>query len=132
MCLDVHIFPTHAVLPDAGLLINFMHHYWPSLLKIDGFLQEFITPIVKVAKGKNFDGQAFDYRSAVLAEYVDLPMRFCRTVLLLNIRFCNNSAIWRLQSSLLASRQLITCFDSPHAGSHLNLIQSGHTSRGSN
>lgn len=36
----------------AGLLINFVHHYWPSLLKIDGFLQEFITPIVKVSKGK--------------------------------------------------------------------------------
>ncbi|CAM9564540.1 unnamed protein product, partial [Sphacelaria rigidula] len=36
-----------------GLLINFMHHYWPSLLKIDGFLQEFITPIVKVAKGRS-------------------------------------------------------------------------------
>lgn len=35
-----------------GLLINFVHHYWPSLLKIDGFLQEFITPIVKVAKGE--------------------------------------------------------------------------------
>ncbi|CAB1111878.1 unnamed protein product [Ectocarpus sp. CCAP 1310/34] len=36
-----------------GLLINFVHHYWPSLLKIDGFLQEFITPIVKVSKGRN-------------------------------------------------------------------------------
>ncbi|CAM9132193.1 unnamed protein product [Discosporangium mesarthrocarpum] len=34
-----------------GLLINFIHHYWPSLLKIHGFLQEFITPIVKVNKG---------------------------------------------------------------------------------
>lgn len=22
-----------------GLLINFIHHFWPSLLKIDGFLQ---------------------------------------------------------------------------------------------
>lgn len=29
------------------------HHYWPSLMKIDGFLQEFITPIVKATKGKN-------------------------------------------------------------------------------
>eukprot|EP00752_Nemacystus_decipiens_P012396 g10983.t1 len=36
-----------------GLLINFVHHYWPSLLKIDGFLQEFITPIVKVSKGRS-------------------------------------------------------------------------------
>ena len=31
-----------------GLLINFLHHYWPSLLQIPGFLKEFITPIIKV------------------------------------------------------------------------------------
>ena len=31
-----------------GLIINFIHHFWPSLLKIEGFLQQFITPIVKV------------------------------------------------------------------------------------
>lgn len=31
-----------------GLLINFIHHFWPSLLKINGFLKEFITPIIKV------------------------------------------------------------------------------------
>ena len=30
-----------------GLLINFIHHNWPSLLKLP-FLEEFITPIVKV------------------------------------------------------------------------------------
>lgn len=30
-----------------GLLINFFHHNWPSLLK-HTFLEEFITPIVKV------------------------------------------------------------------------------------
>ncbi|CAM9234820.1 unnamed protein product [Ectocarpus fasciculatus] len=35
-----------------GLLINFLHHFWPSLLQIDGFLQQFITPIVKCTKGK--------------------------------------------------------------------------------
>lgn len=34
-----------------GLLINFLECSFPSLLKIDGFLQEFITPIVKVWKG---------------------------------------------------------------------------------
>lgn len=34
-----------------GLLINFLHHFWPSLLRIDGFLQQFITPIVKCTKG---------------------------------------------------------------------------------
>ncbi|KAF5752648.1 DNA topoisomerase 2-like isoform X1 [Tripterygium wilfordii] len=30
-----------------GLLINFIHSFWPSLLKIPSFLVEFITPIVK-------------------------------------------------------------------------------------
>jgi len=35
-----------------GLIINFIHNFWPSLLDIDGFLQQFITPIVKVTKGK--------------------------------------------------------------------------------
>uniref|UniRef100_A0A8C9ST43 DNA topoisomerase 2 n=1 Tax=Scleropages formosus TaxID=113540 RepID=A0A8C9ST43_SCLFO len=34
-----------------GLLINFFHHNWPSLLK-HAFLEEFITPIVKVTKNK--------------------------------------------------------------------------------
>ncbi|RWS16275.1 DNA topoisomerase 2-beta-like protein [Dinothrombium tinctorium] len=33
-----------------GLLINFIHHNWPDLLKLP-FLEEFITPIVKVKKG---------------------------------------------------------------------------------
>ncbi|KAF2465458.1 type II DNA topoisomerase [Lindgomyces ingoldianus] len=34
-----------------GLLINFLQCQFPSLLKIEGFLLEFITPIVKVWKG---------------------------------------------------------------------------------
>lgn len=35
-----------------GLVINFLHHFWPSLLSLPGFLREFITPIVKAVKGK--------------------------------------------------------------------------------
>jgi len=35
-----------------GLVINFVHHFWPSLLDVPGFLQQFITPIVKATKGK--------------------------------------------------------------------------------
>lgn len=31
-----------------GLLINFIHCYWPSLLRHHSFLCEFVTPIVKV------------------------------------------------------------------------------------
>lgn len=33
-------------------MINFIHHFWPSLLKIPGFLKEFVTPIIKVRHGK--------------------------------------------------------------------------------
>lgn len=36
-----------------GLLINMIQHWWPSLFKLDGFLKEFITPIVKVSKGQH-------------------------------------------------------------------------------
>ncbi len=35
-----------------GLIINFIHFFWPSLLKIPGFLLEFITPIVRAKKDK--------------------------------------------------------------------------------
>uniref|UniRef100_A0AAY4DL71 DNA topoisomerase 2 n=1 Tax=Denticeps clupeoides TaxID=299321 RepID=A0AAY4DL71_9TELE len=34
-----------------GLLINFIHHNWPSLLR-HNFLEEFITPIIKVSNKK--------------------------------------------------------------------------------
>lgn len=33
-----------------GLLINMLHMFWPSLLKIDGFIQSMATPIIKVFK----------------------------------------------------------------------------------
>ena len=33
-----------------GLLINMFHTFWPSLLKIDGFIQSMATPIVKIYK----------------------------------------------------------------------------------
>ena len=32
-----------------GLIMNFLHHFYPSLLHVPGFLLEFITPIVKVS-----------------------------------------------------------------------------------
>lgn len=35
-----------------GLIINWLDHFFPSLLNVPGFLVEFITPIVKVTKGK--------------------------------------------------------------------------------
>jgi len=33
-----------------GLVINFIHHWFPGLLKQPGFLKEFVTPIVKATK----------------------------------------------------------------------------------
>jgi len=36
-----------------GLIINFLHCYWPSLLKANDYLREFVTPIVKVTKAKS-------------------------------------------------------------------------------
>ncbi|XP_047341634.1 DNA topoisomerase 2 [Impatiens glandulifera] len=36
-----------------GLLINFIHNFWPSLLKVPSFLIEFITPILKATFNKN-------------------------------------------------------------------------------
>ena len=35
-----------------GLLLNFVHYFWPSLLKIPNFITSLITPIVKASKGK--------------------------------------------------------------------------------
>ena len=34
-----------------GLIINFIHKFWPSLLRLPGFLQVFVTPIIKASKG---------------------------------------------------------------------------------
>ena len=34
-----------------GLIINFIHTFWPSLIKINGFMRQFITPILKATKG---------------------------------------------------------------------------------
>ncbi|KAL1223306.1 DNA topoisomerase 2 [Cardamine amara subsp. amara] len=41
-----------------GLLINFIHSFWPTLLKVPSFLVEFITPIVK-AKHKTQGNLSF-------------------------------------------------------------------------
>jgi DNA topoisomerase-2 len=35
-----------------GLVINFVHSFWPSLFQIEGFLKQFITPLLKASKGR--------------------------------------------------------------------------------
>ena len=42
-----------------GLLINFIHKFWPGLLKVPGFLKEFITPIVKATNNRTKKTQTF-------------------------------------------------------------------------
>jgi len=36
-----------------GLIINFVHKFWPSLLQKPGFIKEFITPVIKAFKKKD-------------------------------------------------------------------------------
>lgn len=38
-----------------GLIINFIEHFWPSLFQMNGFVKQFITPIVKLTKGKRVE-----------------------------------------------------------------------------
>lgn len=45
---SVHLVQDHDGSHIKGLLINFIHSFWPTLLKVPSFLVEFITPIVKV------------------------------------------------------------------------------------
>jgi DNA topoisomerase II len=40
-----------------GLVINFFQHYWPNLLKLDGFFQQFVTPLVKVRDKATLEGK---------------------------------------------------------------------------
>ena len=50
MCLtDQDVDGSHI----KGLLINFFHFLWPSLVKRKGFITSLATPIVKAFKGKN-------------------------------------------------------------------------------
>jgi DNA topoisomerase-2 len=42
-----------------GLIINFLHRFWPNLLKLEGFVQVFVTPIVKVRDNKGKLLQSF-------------------------------------------------------------------------
>eukprot|EP00968_Pinguiococcus_pyrenoidosus_P019326 scaffold2093_cov241-Pinguiococcus_pyrenoidosus.AAC.3 len=48
-----------------GLIINFFHFFWPSLLKVPGFMQQFITPIVKVRDKQGNERSFFSLPSFV-------------------------------------------------------------------
>ena len=50
-----------------GLIMNFLHTFYPSLLKLPGFLLEFITPIIKVA-GRPLPHMRFNLSTMIHAE----------------------------------------------------------------
>jgi DNA topoisomerase II len=58
-----------------GLVINFLHTFWPSLMRIPGFLKEFITPIVKCKSGSTV--KAF----YTMPEYAAWMVRLCARTL---------------------------------------------------
>mmetsp|Transcript_21056 Transcript_21056/g.48766 ORF Transcript_21056/g.48766 Transcript_21056/m.48766 type:complete len:1366 (-) Transcript_21056:196-4293(-) len=43
-----------------GLIINLVHFWWPSLVKMEGFVKEFATPIIKVWKEGKKDSERKD------------------------------------------------------------------------
>jgi DNA gyrase/topoisomerase IV subunit B len=80
-----------------GLFVNFIHHNWPSLIR-RGFVEEFITPIVKATKNK----QEVSFFS--LPEYVQWKqntpnwqswrVKYYKGVWLCNIRAHAHTQVW--------------------------------------
>lgn len=64
-----------------GLFINFIHNFWPNLLKSNEFLIQFITPIIKVSHGKN---QLSFY---TLKEYMDWKHSVGDQIRIWNIKY---------------------------------------------
>jgi DNA gyrase/topoisomerase IV subunit B len=46
-----------------GLIINYFHYFWPSLLKIDGFIRVLSTPLIKITKRKGKNIQKMEFPS---------------------------------------------------------------------
>lgn len=44
-----------------GLILNFIQHFWPSLAAVDGFLQEFITPVVRCRRKSRRASNPIDF-----------------------------------------------------------------------
>jgi DNA topoisomerase II len=43
-----------------GLVVNLFHHFWPALIKEEGYLQQFLTPLVKVRTKSKSQAASFD------------------------------------------------------------------------
>jgi len=50
-----------------GLIMNFIHYFWPSLAKYEGFIQCLATPLVKITRGKGKKKETKEFIS--LQEY---------------------------------------------------------------
>ena len=59
-----------------GLLINFVHNNWPNLLKY-GFLEEFITPIVKVITSWSWYLNLFLWGSGLRTQEIIMNSKRC-------------------------------------------------------
>lgn len=44
-----------------GLLINFIHRFWPSLTKYEGFVKSFSTPLLKASKGNGKNRKVIEF-----------------------------------------------------------------------
>lgn len=87
-----------------GLIMNYFHHFYPSLLKLPGFLVEFITPIIKVCRegrGMPWLWQPASFEGAACQEQLCLVRIGMQWV-------CNGSA-GACQHWLPAGRQLLLC-----------------------
>ena len=56
-----------------GLVVNFIHHFWPSLAKLPGFMTQFITPIVKAFHKRSKEVKSFFALNAYLDWKRSLP-----------------------------------------------------------
>lgn len=55
-----------------GLIINFIHFKWPNLLK-HGFIEEFITPIIKVSRSKKSSAAASSALTETERAFYSMP-----------------------------------------------------------
>lgn len=73
-----------------GLLINFIHHNWPALLK-HNFLEEFITPIIKVLAPIRRLKQKDLLHFVSSSDLLDLCWPVCQEIMKSGLNFFFNS-----------------------------------------
>ncbi len=46
-----------------GLIMNFIHHFWPSLARLEGFIRSLHTPLLKITRGKGKKAEILQFTS---------------------------------------------------------------------